>query len=479
MRGESIYADWRQSPHVATVYGPLSYLLPGWIGRFLGAAPLDLYVIGRCLSLLCTLGAGLTVYALARRFATGRPLALLAALATISSPVFWTIGGELRPEPPAVFCSLLAVWWFVRFRATRAWWLAGSFIGLAFLFKQSAVLPLPAIALALWTAGRRRAAVAFAAAVVAGLAAIVLILDAATDGRYWLNAFRALSGNRTLSNLAIWPAAVLPIALAQYALAFIWLRRRWTAHRLGVAEYYFLVASILPFLMTWRDGAAEYYFCESVAAASILMTCLWHSWCAPTTSPEPPAWPEPPASTGALSDPSASVAGSTHRLRLAAALLPAAVAVAALLQLGPGLPRRLDDAWRASPLAAAERARWGELLARFDALPQPVLCEIDGLTALGGHPPVILDTWLFSGLIDRGVFDDRAIRLALEEQRFGSVVLRLPVPGVRRYGSTAYVPRAWLDLIGRHYEPTGRLGEFHVYQPRPRLPALLRQPQSP
>ena len=455
MRGESIYTDWRSQPHVATVYGPLTYVLPGWVGRTLGVDVNGLYQIGRALSLLSAIGIGFVVYGLARRIGVERGFAVMAALAAVSSPVYWTVCCELRGEPPATLCSLLAVWWFLRFDGRPCRWEAALFIALSFLFKQSAILPLPAITLFLWLARRRGEAVLFGAATAAGIAGLIVGLNAATGNLYWLNAFGALHGNRAAFNLAIWPAAVLPICLAQYVLAAIGLanrRRRggsWT-----LLDWYFLVSLILPVLMTWRDGAAEYYFMESVAVAGVLMAAQLQQWRR-----------------------SSATARSNRPVITMAGWLPAAVAVAGLLQLQPNVARRVEEAWRVRSLAAVEQAEHRRRVAEFRDLPGPVLSQIDDLTMHDGREPVILDTWLFSGLIEQGVFDDSGIRAALEAGRYRSVVLRLPAELVQRYGGTTYFPRAWLRIIARRYQPAGRIsGRFYVYQPNESTAGLPAKP---
>ncbi len=445
MRGESIYGDWRQPPHIVTVYGPLSYLLPGWAGRVVQADPAGLYQIGRIISLLAALGIGLTTYGLARTMAVRRPLALAAALATISSPVFWLISGAFRAEPAAIFCSLLAVWWFRRFERTGWCWLSGLIICVAFLFKQSAILPLPAIAVYLWLSGRRQTAVFFFLGIGLTLAAIVATLTAVTDGYYWLNAFTALQGNRSLGNLALWPVAVLSVGLAQYVLSFTWMARAMTARRLGLLECYFIVALLVPFAMTWRDGAAEYYFGESVAVAGVLMAAQWQRWRR-----------RPPRSIAA------------QRLVRGAVLLPVAMAVAMIAGLEPSALRRFRET--VGPQRRSDEsdfARFEATVAQLEALPSPIFCEPDGLMVLSNHQPFILDTWLFSGMIDQGVFDDSGVRAALADGQFRAVVLSLEASSVRQYGSTYYVPPAWLKIIARRYRLDRRLPNgCYLYLPK-------------
>lgn len=443
MRGESIYGDWRTPPHVATVYGPLTYLLPGWIGRTLGIEAENLYQVGRTLSLLAVLGIAGVVYGWARRLGAERGPTLLAALATVSSPVYWTVGCELRGEPLATLCSLLAGWWFLRFDGRTRRWEAGLFIILGFLFKQSALLPLPAIVLYLWGARRRREAVLFGTATTVGLAALVIGLDAATDGLYRLNAFDALHGNRTISNLAIWPIAVLPVCLGQYLYSAFWLGSRRLSGPPGLLAGYFVISLIVPLLMTWRDGAVEYYFMESVAVAGILMALQWQHWRRQPVTEQ----------------------GGRHSVIAMISWLPFVTALGTALQLEPNAWQRFHQAVNTRSLAAAERAEHRRLTAEFRVLPGPVLSQVDDLTIHDERSPVILDTWLFSGLIDQGAFDDAEIRTRLETGAFRSVILRLPIGSVKRYGSTTYVPRAWLQVIKRRYRLAGRLGEFYVYEP--------------
>ncbi len=443
MRGEDIYRDFRAPPHAAAVYGPLVYAIPAWIGRASDADVFDLYRIGRAMSLLATLGTAALVYALTRRLGAGAALSVVATLATVSCPIYWTVSGEYRADPVAVFLSLAAIWWFVRFQSRRWWLLAVVPIVAAFLFKQSSILPLPSIALYLWYCGRRWASVVFGGLTAVVLCGLVAGVNAGTDGAFWQNTVHALRGNRSPANLLAWPIAVLPVAVAQYGLAACWLARCRRARGLGPVEFYAVVALVVALAMTWRDGSVEYYFCESVAAASILMALQWQRW---------------------RNEPAAE--DFWQPLRMVATVLPALVAIVAIAKLDPSPNERYSVFRDIASHRDEEREVFDVMLRRYDRLDPPVLCDLDSITLAGRHRPTMMDIWLFSGMIDQGAFDDTAIRAGLEAGRFGGVILREPVEQRRRYQSTYYVPTAWRQLIAERYRLAERFGTgFYVYLP--------------
>lgn len=464
--GEPIYRDClTHRPHVAAVYGPLIYLFPALIGRTIGASqPLAMLLIGRGLSLLATTITGVLIFAMARRLGARRLFAWIATLAALSNPIFWNISAEYRADPITLCLLLAAVACFAGRDTRPARFLAALPLMAAFLCKPTSVAPLIAMAWFLWRRGRRREASGWL--IVGGLLALGCIasLNWLTDGGYRINAFEALRGSRAWSNLLVFPVTVLPLTLPQFAFA-AWLigvrllrpqhgkpQHEAASNGVDVLIAWLGAAWLLAFLTTVRDGSAEYYFCESLAGASILMALQWQRWL--------------DASTGRPAD--STTANPAHRpLHLAAFLAPVVVAIIALPKLEPGPVQRLGDLWNLSRVVRTDADRFARRLALVNELPKPVLCGDDSLSLFANQSPLMMDTWLFSGLIDRGVFDDSAIVGDLESGRFGAVVLNWPVEQAKRYQSTWRIPPAWRDAIMRRYRPMfPDIGGLYVYAPR-------------
>ncbi|MCK6482987.1 MAG: hypothetical protein HUU22_12740 [Phycisphaerae bacterium] len=444
-----IYRDWRERPHVPAIYGIFSYVVPGLIGRAVDADLLDLYVIGRLLSLIATAGIGVAIYRLARRTASGdsdgtSPMfAAAAALATLSFPIFWPVCGEFRGDAPAILCSLAALAVYRSNEQSPRRWMSPPLIVLAFLFKPSCVLAGLTIPAYLMIRRRPVEAISFFVAWAAPIAILIVLLQRATDGLYLLNAVDAFRGNRDVGNMIIWPVGVLPKAVALYAFAAAWLYAHRTGRRMDLLSVHFWMTLVVPFVLTYRDGADDYYFCEHIAAACILMAAQWETWLRGFSSPD------------------------ERLVRVLICLAPALPVSAMAWSHTPPVSRMLHGVLDAREWVHGERALFRDMAKALDSLPQPVLCDADGLTLLSRSPPVLMDTWGLSGLRDQGVFDDSAIVADLAARRFGAVILRQPADVIMRYQTTVHVPSAWRQAILREYRPAGKIGDrYYLYLPQ-------------
>lgn len=443
-----IYRDWRQRPHIPAIYGVFSYVVPAQIGRAVDADLLDLYVIGRLLSLCATAGIGVMIYRLSRRTAAGErretsPLfAVLAVLAALSFPIFWPVCGEFRGDAPAILCSLAAMAVFRSYERSPWRWLSPPLIVLAFLFKPSCVLAGLTIPLYLLIRRRPIQAIGFFLAWAAPIALLIGLLQRATDGLYLFNAVDAFRGNRAAGNLIIWPVGVLPKAVALYAFAAAWLHAHRRGERMDALGVHFWTTLIVPFVLTYRDGADDYYFCEHIAVTCILTAAQCESWLRRFSSP------------------------GERLLRALICLAPALPVPPMAWNHTPAVSRMLHGVLNAREWVRGERALFRDMAAVVDTLPPPVLCDADGLTLLSRGPRVIMDTWGFSGLRDQGVFDDSAIVADLVARRFGAVILRQPADAIMRYQTTVHVPAAWREAILRGYRLAGKLEEkYYLYFP--------------
>ena len=80
MTGGTLYP--RAPSLMVNNYPPLSFFIVGAVGRLVG----DMIVAGRVVSLVSTLVAGWTVFAIARRMGVGAMLALFAVLLFLAAP---------------------------------------------------------------------------------------------------------------------------------------------------------------------------------------------------------------------------------------------------------------------------------------------------------------------------------------------------------------------------------------------------------
>ncbi len=153
--------------------------------RFLyesGNDPYDLARLARLVPILLTVGLGLALFGWARRWA-GDGAALLALVFYVLSPTILAHGRYVTLDVPAALGVALAGFSFARFLAAPAHHtalLAGCALGGALLLKLSTALLVPYFAglTALWAGlePRRRRAYLGGAAVIAGSAALLVLL---------------------------------------------------------------------------------------------------------------------------------------------------------------------------------------------------------------------------------------------------------------------------------------------------------------
>jgi hypothetical protein len=443
--GRPIYRDYRQAPHVMAPYGPLSYALPGTIGRLTDADERGLFAIGRWMSLLGTLGTLALVAALLRRHArTPRIVAGLMALVFLTAPILWPVCIAFRPDPVEMLCVVAGLALFLAFEHSPARYLAvGAFLA-AFLFKQSALAGPAAVVLYLVARRRLGDAGRFALASAAAVGTAVLAMNVATGGLFHLNTVIGLRGNTTLGNLvtvALQATAVR--SLVPFALATVGVVRRWTAGQVDLWTVFFATSLLVASAGTIRDGSAVNYFLEPLAVACIIGGEELARWLGRDD-------------TGTSRPGNAAVAALAFA---ALAFLP--LAVQAAPTVGPLLAGIRTRAAR----DAAEQDFNVRMAHELDALGGPALSQYNPVTLLA-RDVVMMDTLIFSSLADQGIFDDRPLIDMIRSGRLAALVLLFPLSDeTPRYQSTAWVREAWLQAARDAGYRERRVGLLYVYTP--------------
>jgi len=425
--GGPLYDDWRVRPHVVAYYGPLLYLPVGLIGRWTGADVHGLFMIGRWISLLATLGtAGLIVAVLRVGRAVPPVIALGSAMVFLAAyDVFWRHDISFRPDAPTWFLTMLGLYLVVR--RDRGGALYGSVLVflLAFLYKQSCVAGPVAVGLWLILTGRRREAIGYGALAVGSFVGVTILLNAATDGRYLLNTVYALKGNTDFGNVvSLIPgfagAVVVPLVVSAYALVVESSPRRW-----DVVAVLFVVSLVVSAAGTWRSGSGHYYYALALPPACVVCGRQLARWW-------PPRRVERPVET----------------------VLMVALSLAAVRYV-PEAGLRLTEIpvrWK----EFSQRHQSHRLLADFftrltgylNSLPGPVLSQYD---EMGLYCPrsIMIDTFTFSSMADAGVFDDGSL---IEEIRQGKIEAIVISPQTRTvYQSTYTFSRRWREAMGERY----------------------------
>lgn len=415
-RGEALYRDPAQEPWVFCPYPPL-YL---WMAGFLGAG----FWAGRLVSALSAVALLATVgTALGRRFGAVAALGFLALM--LADPVFlwWLALYRVDMLGLALTAAGLVLAWGGRPRV------AAALFVLALFTKHSLVAAPAAVFLATLLTDRREA-LRFAA-LFGGLAALgVAGLSLASGGSFWAMLTRYTAMPWVTSQLVDYWSTWGPSHFGLLALAALGaLRpelRLWALYAgLGV----------LLTVGTGRYGAFYNYFLEAQLGCAVL--------------------------AGAL-------------LTLRPGGLPAVLLALQLLWLGPTatyyylygpyevLRHETLPALSGRPVrylqAAVEdgRAR-REALAR---LPGPVLAENLGHAVVLGRLPWLCDPSSYFGLTGRGLWDETLLLTALEEKRFGVILLQ------RLEGNIRFTPRV-VGTILRHYRLAGQVGGEYLFVPAP------------
>ncbi|MFQ5413610.1 MAG: hypothetical protein ACE5E6_04040 [Phycisphaerae bacterium] len=455
--GRPIYRDFREPPHVPALYGPLLYVAPGVVARLVAADELGIFKIGRAMCLLSTAGAlvivGVLVY---RYFGAGWWITLLMVGLLATAKIMWPWGMSFRADAPELFLDLAGLAIFMRWKHDQRRYAAVAAFVLAFAFKQSAVVGPVAVVLSMWLGGRRRDALWFAGVAAAAYGGAFLVMNALTDGLYFMNGYRGMAANVTPGNLAtVVAGGALVKCGAPLALGAVGALRSWQTRRPDVVSVFFALAFLAACAGTVRDGSGDNYFIKPLALACILggrEIARWLGRCDAATGGE---------LSGCTAHADATTATDAAARRSSA---PAIVALLFLLvyvtppaaaRLVVGYGGLMDRVAGRRALSDAQLAFLRGSAARLDALGGPVVCE-DASLALYCRNALMMDTLTLTGLADQGVFDDTAVVAMIRSRTLAAVVLKRPLARgeVRKYQSTDWVRRAWLDAMAdAGYEP--------------------------
>jgi len=455
-QGRPLYADWRQPPHVLTLYGPLLYAVPGLVGRWINANEVTLFYLGRVHSLIGTTGALAVVAWLIGRTARRRPAEMATGvLIVFTAPILWPVCTVFRPDPVEMLWTLLGLALFLRRESTPWRYASVAAFLMAFLYKQSGAVGPVAVTLYLLLNRRTREAVSYGAFSLIAFLIVVAALNLATGGLHWLNNVTALHANVTWSNLI---TVTLESALLRCLIPFvpaigivIW---RWSRRQFDLLSVFFVVALCAAAAATVRDGSADNYFLTALAVGTVIVAQGWARW-------------RQKMNVAAAHNFTLKEPGTTREWPAIASLAIALVFSA---------PRVWSDVRSIGPLRAELAARSEreaqrltfvrEAAARLDALGGPVFCQFDPVN-LYTRNTVMLDTLTFGGLADQGVFDDAAIIQAIRDKQFSAIVLLFPAAQrpVPRYQSTDWFRAEWADALVEAGYQESVFGPLFVFTP--------------
>ncbi len=455
-RGGAIYKDFNQPPHVLALYGPLTYLLPGLIGRAVEADVDGLFRIGRSISLLATAGGLLVMVLLLRRERVSWLPIVIVLLAYLSSPILWPASVTPRADAVITMLELTGLLVFASARGPVARWLPLPLFLTAFLFKQSAFVPVVVAAVSVLVTGHRRFAIGWSVAAAAAYGGTFFLVNALTGGMYALNTLGGMSAHVTPANLwtVMVESALIP-GIAPMVIAFAAVARRVRLRTPpSPIELYAVLSFLVACAAVLRDGSAENYFIAPLAASCVVLGGQLQRWLAA-------------APTADAADVQAERPAETSW----------AVALMLLFCLGHAGRAAVNYGTVAdlvktrTEAVAFER----ELITRaaefFNRRPGPALSQDDSVS-LHLDRPLCTDLMTMAALADNGVFDDHGVIERLRRGEVAGVLLKTPLrPGlVPRYQSTDWVRREWLEAMLDAGYVEGEFGPWFFYIPPPPVP---------
>jgi hypothetical protein len=185
--GFPLYQDYRQPPYLVTPFPPLWYAFMA-IPVKLGLTTLDsLTLFGRMLTLAFLLGIAGLGHSWNHRLGLSSSLALFTPALYLSFPILTPWAVNARPDFPALFFSLLAIYWVGTRSSPVSVFVAGTAAALAFLMRHNAVAAPVAIVLWLMWFRRWTDAWRFCATWTATVALILVPVYWASNGLLLLN----------------------------------------------------------------------------------------------------------------------------------------------------------------------------------------------------------------------------------------------------------------------------------------------------
>jgi hypothetical protein len=279
-KGVNIFGPVTPDLFIAAPYPPVYYLLDWPFQHLLGSEPS--FKIGRAITLLSTLGAGLAIFGLVFAWTRSRLGGALGAVAfwSLGIVTFW--GSLVKPDMLALTFGLFGMWWLVsRVRNSTSfgiWWALPLFL-LAFYTKQTSIAAAAAgLGWLLFT--KPRLGLSFGLAYGAGIVIPSLLLNWATNGGYFYHMLTIHSlpwfpdrfAGFLNSLLVDYGAFLVPGLLAVLALGGIWLVRR--ARNLppllerdgGLMLFIYTIVSLLVATGTGTLGGESNHLLDLVAA---------------------------------------------------------------------------------------------------------------------------------------------------------------------------------------------------------------------
>lgn len=440
--GERLYPEWRSYPHVCNFFAPLYFILVGWLGRAVNSSLEGLYLIGRSVSFLATLGTSLVVALdVSRRY--GRGCAFVAALATLGVAPLFGYGVMVRPDTFADLLGLAGFLAVVRGTGRSSTLLGGVLLILATMTKQTAAIYLVPAALALNQLGRRPEAAALVTFVAGVLLGTVLAVDLLVEPNFGPS---LLAEGKTSWSWKSWNwtmyrfvatdpewLVLLPVGL------WLWTR----AGRRDPASVWLTLVLVPAFVLSVaKQGSDLNYGLGFRAIGGFAIASLWDVvWS--DRGPE-----RPPRAILALAS--------------CACLLAVYSVFHSVAQWANADSGRVFLESQAGKTFVRLQAR---LFRMMTDPSNSVLTDASQLDIRQGARTAFGDPWLFHLLVDAGEIDPERMRQWIEDERYAWIIttkdFRDPAYDDYDFG----LPRTLVVPARQHYRFEGSAAGFFLYRP--------------
>jgi hypothetical protein len=444
--GRLVYEEWRAWPHSFTPYGPLFFYPTGWAARvFSDPGDVDaMYRLGRLQSLGAQLGILLLLWFIGRDAGMSRGGRLLAMALPFTWLALMEYAVSYRPDAPAAFWTLLALWPVVRGPARRwaiVWALAAT---MAALWTKLTGIGFLIFIYAWIVAGQgwRRAT-----AIMAGFGALGLggacAYNAATGGMFFHNVVGGAVGGEGYGvgyflrwAPQLWPRPALVLALGTAAAVYTLAskgdrRRRWPA-----AAALFSVVSLAPFLP--KNGGDIIYFLTPYLLLNLSLAAtadeLWRR---------------------------ASPARRGLREAVLWALLIVPLTTFAVRDLHGWIARMrsLRSGLEKSSITDAIEGRYER---------GPILSVVNYTALKWGTEPTVLDHFAYTAVLAHGGLDAGPLLDRVRGERFDLVLLHWGSLDLSGADEERVFGRDFLPVLLEHYEVVDRPMQFVLLKPRHR-----------
>jgi hypothetical protein len=442
-RGEPVYPDFANPPHLFRGYMPLFYLVAGTVVRLLSAGDMQAFVIGRAYTYVFWVAVALVIFGLARQAGCGWQSAAIGALLWMSADLATQWANSYRPDSVALFLSLTALWVYER-RDNRRYPLSTVvLLALATLHKQSAIAPMLAIGFEEFRRnGWRRAMLLFSgwgALVISGIA----VAEVLTSGAFAKAIVGSLWGLTHMGR----PWLMLQIGAISGAAAISGGLFACVVVKgnpcVGLLKRYFVLAWLMAISSSFKYGSYFNYYLEPYAVGCILTGVLVADW--------------------SVRSPSRSAAWG----RLAWMGLVLAFSFDTLQVRSGAAGELLRQISTHGTLRRHQQEQWTAVIACVDAGRGPVLVEDPYLALRLSTHPFMIDVAQFATMQRAGTFDDAEIVRRIAQGEFVAIVarVRLETPVAWRF------PGRWVEPMRKSYAldrvcAMSDGATYYVYRPR-------------